>query len=141
MTLSRRARQKFAEFASDHGTLSTICDVYAAHDFQLPADFSPPADGQRRAMCAALEAEINADDPIVAERLLRVYVDALEDWGWVHDSWQSMPDDPKQLAASAKVLISVLQRDGAAIDDEGRLAFGAGPITVPIDGLRRLAAP
>ena len=141
MRLSRRARQKFAEFASGYGTVSTIQDVYAAHDFQLPDDFSTPADGQRRAMCAAIEASINADDPIVAERLLRVYVDALEDWGWVLDSWQSMPDDPKQLAASAKTLISVLQRDGAPIDDEGRLAFGAGPITVPIDSLQRLGAP
>jgi hypothetical protein len=141
MRLSRRARQKFAEFASGHGTLNAIEDAYAAHDFLVPADFAPPSDRQRRALCNAIEATINADDPAVAERLLRVYVDAIEDWGWVHDSWQSNPNDPKQLADSAKTLIAVLQRDGAPIDDEGRLAFGAGPIALPIDSLQRIDAP
>jgi hypothetical protein len=141
MGLSRRSRQKFAEFASGRGTLNTIKDVYDAHDFALPPDFSPPSDGQRRAMCAAIEAGINAEDPAVADRLLRVYVDAIEDWGWDQRSWSSTPDDPPELAESAKTLIRMLQRDGAAIDDDGLLAHGAGPITVPIDSLQRIGAP
>jgi hypothetical protein len=141
MKLSRRARQKFADFATGFGTLNTIRDVYDAHDFRPPPNFSPPPDGQRRSMCAAIEADINADDPQVAERLVRVYVDAIEDWGWQHDSWNAPPDDPKQLVEPAKTLIRILQRDGAPVDDEGRLAFGAGPITLPIDSLQRIDAP
>lgn len=141
MRISRRTRQKFAEFATGFGTLSTIRDVYDAYDFSPPPGFSPPPDGQRRALCAAIEASINADDPQVAERLIRVYVDAIEDWGGQHDSWQALPDDPKHLVDPAKTLIRILQRDGAPIDDEGRLAFGAGPVTLPIDSLQRIDAP
>jgi len=138
MIISRRGRQKFADFAAGLGTLSAIEDVYDAYDFRLAGNFSLPTEGQRRAMCAALEAGADPGDPQVAERLLRVYVDAIEDWGWITPSWI---EGTTELAESAKTLIRVLQRDGVPIDDEGRLIFGAGPIGLPIESFGRLDAP
>jgi len=130
MIISRRSRQKFADFAAGRGTLSTIEDVYDAYDFRLVGNFSLPTEGQRRAMCAALEAGADLGDLQVAERLLRVYVDSIEDWGWITPSWM---EGTTELAESAKTLIRVL--------DEGRLIFGAGPIGLPIESFGRLDAP
>jgi hypothetical protein len=72
MVISRRSRQKFADFAAGYGTVRTIEEAYAAQGFEPPANFSVPADGQRRAVCAAAEQGIDASNEETAERLLRV---------------------------------------------------------------------
>jgi hypothetical protein len=70
--LSRRSRQKFADFAAGSGTVRSIEDLYSAQGFDLPSNFQLPESGQRRAVCAAAEAGVDAEDPEVAQRLLRV---------------------------------------------------------------------
>jgi hypothetical protein len=92
MELSRRSRQKFADLAAGSGTIRNIEDVYGAHGFDLPPDFKMPESGQRRAVCAAAEAGVDAEDPAVAQRLLRVYLDAVDDWGRRKDLW-GLPDE------------------------------------------------
>ena len=123
MVISRRSRQKFADFAAGYGTVRTIEEAYAAHGFELPSNFAVPADGQRRAVCAAAEQKIDASDTEAAERLLRVYVDAIDDWGRDTGMWS----EPTGLVQSAQSLVKALRRDGAPIDDEGRFVFGAAP--------------
>jgi hypothetical protein len=137
VVISRRSRQKFADFAAGYGTVRTIEEAYAAHGFELPSNFAVPADGQRRAVCAAAEQRIDASNAEAAERLLRVYVDAIDDWGRDTGMWS----EPKGLVQSAQSLVKALRRDGAPIDDEGRFVFGAAPTVIPVEQFDRLDEP
>jgi Abortive infection C-terminus len=141
MQLSRRSRQKFADFAAASGTVRTIEDVYVAHGFNLPADFKLPEAGQRRAVCAAAEAGIDVSDPDVAQRLLRVYLDAVDDWGRRKDVWGLPADNADPLQEDARALVRALQQDGAPVDDEGRLGFGSTPPVLPVERFDRLDEP
>ncbi len=138
MIISRRSRQKFADFAAGAGTVATIEDAYDAHDFVVPNSYRPPESGVRRALCTAIEENANLNDPVVGDRLLRVYVDAIQDWGW---STSFLEPGGPTLGDSATALIRALQRDGAPIDKYGRLTFSAGPIALPVESLQRVDAP
>jgi hypothetical protein len=137
MELSRRSRQKFADFATAVGTVRTIEDVYAAQGFELPPDFKLPETGQRRAVCAAAEKGGGSAYPAAAQRLLRVYVDAIEDWGRA----EGLPEDIDPLHKDARALVRALQQDGAPVDDDGRLVFGSAPPVLPVEQFNRLDEP
>ena len=135
MEISRRSRQKFADLAAGSGTVRTIEEVYAAEGFQLPADFRLPETGQRRAICAAAEATLDLTQPEVAQRLLRVYLAGIEDWGIYRGTFDDVQVD------DAKDLIRALQRDGAPVDEEGRLVFGSQPPPMPVERFGLVGEP
>ncbi|MFZ2052495.1 MAG: abortive infection family protein [Solirubrobacteraceae bacterium] len=139
MQLSRRSRQKFADFAAGSGTVRRIEDVYAAQGFDLPANFKLPETGQRRAICAAAEAGADISDPAVAQRLLRVYLDAIDDWGRAQATWGS--ENAGTLSDDARALLRSLQQDGAPVDDEGALNFASTPSALPVARFERLEEP
>lgn len=150
MQLSRRSQQKFADLASEQGAVRRIEDAYAAHGFELPQDFEPQEGRARRSVCEAAEAGADLTDPSVAQRLLRVYADGIEDWGRKpagHSVYEFMasrppdatPEDP--LWDTARVLVRSLRRDGAPMDEEGNLFIGATPPVLPIERFDRLAEP
>jgi hypothetical protein len=141
MQLSRRSRQKFADLAAGAGTVRTIEDVYAAHGFELPVNFKPPETGQRRAVCTAAEAGVDAADPVVVQRLLRVYLDGIDDWGRRQDLWGLPADNADPLQEDARALVRALQNDGAPVDDDGKLAFGSAPPVLPVERFDRLDEP
>jgi hypothetical protein len=138
MIILRRSRQKFADFASGLGTIRTIEDVYAAHGFELPANFQLPPSGRRRAVCAAAEQGIDPNDAEAAERLLRVYVDAIDDWG--HNTGV-LGEPAEGLTDSAQALVRALQRDGAPIGDDAKLVFIATATVIPVEQFDRLDEP
>jgi hypothetical protein len=139
--LSRRSRQKFADLAAGSGTIRSIEDVYAAHGFDLPNDFKPPEAGQRRAVCAAAETGVDAADPAVAQRLLRVYLDGVEDWGRRKDLWGLPDENADPLLEDARALVRALHQDGAPVDDDGKLVFGSAPPVLPVERFDRLDEP
>jgi predicted nucleotide-binding protein len=126
--LSRRSQQKFADFAAKCGTLDQIRDVYQAHGFALAADFRPSQGRARRSVCETAEREIDPRDSSVSERLLAVYVDAIADWGVTAGGWVApVGADEDPLAPEARAIVRSLQRDGAPIDDEGKLVVQPAP--------------
>jgi hypothetical protein len=141
MQLSRRSRQKFADLAAGAGTIRTIEDVYASQGFDLPANFQLPEGGQRRAVCAAAEAGVDAADPAVAQRLLRAYLDGIEDWGRRKDLWGAPDENADPLLEDARALVRALQQDGAPVDDNGKLVFGSAPPVLPVERFDRLDEP
>ena len=141
MELSRRSRQKFADLAAGSGTVRTIEDAYASHGFNLPTNFQLPEGAQRRAVCAAAEAGVDAADPAVAQRLLRVYVDGIDDWGRTNGLWGLPAEDADPLVEDARALVRALQQDGAPVDDDGKLVFGSAPPVLPVERFDRLDEP
>ena len=148
--LSRRSQQKFADLAADRGTVRAIEHVYAAHGFDLPPDFEPQDGRAQRSVCEAAERGADLTDPQAQQRLLRVYVDGVEDWGRKPAGFDpydfigtrppnALPEDP--LWESARALVRSLRRDGAPIDEEGNLVLGAAPPVLPIERFDRLAEP
>lgn len=139
MHLTRRTQQKFADFAAAWGTLRTIENVYEAHGFGLAIDFQLPSGGQRRATCAAAEARLNLADPSVARRLMRVYVDAIDDWG--HDGVFTPHGSGDPFNNEARALIRALQRDGVPLDDDAKLTLSEPSPVLALDRFGRLDEP
>lgn len=136
MQISRRSRQKFADLAAAHGTVRTIEEAYAVEGFALPPAFQVPEVGQRRAVCAAAERDIDPADSETAERLLRVYLAGIDDWG---RQTGFMVD--AALNDAGQALVAALQRDGVPIDDEGKRLFASPPPGLPLDQFARLEEP
>lgn len=122
--ISPRSRDKFADFAQAHGTPATIRRAFQREGFE-PQPFVnlTHVRGECRAIVASFHADVTFADPKEQQRLLRVYVNALED----------RPIDPPAdgspivLPPEAVTLIASLQRDGANIDDAGRLILRSAP--------------
>jgi hypothetical protein len=141
--ISRRSQQKFADLAAACGTVRTIESVYEAHGFVIPPGFVP-ADGRaRRSVCEAAENGLDLSDPVVSQRLLRVYVDAIDDWGRNTGGWFGPPkDDEDPLLPDARALVRSLQRDGAPVDNDGQLVLGSTPpAPLPVERFDRLSEP
>jgi hypothetical protein len=139
--LSRRSRNKWADFASTNGTLRLIEDAYSGQDVLLPAQWEPPLNGKRRAMCAAAEGTIDVTDASVQQRLLAVYLDGVEDWGhWPENSFLPEPHDD-ELVPAARALVRSLQHDGAPIADDGTLILGANRPQLTVERFDRLGEP
>src|SRR3954449_1515887 len=81
MDLTRRSRNKWADFCATYGTLRSIEDAYAAHDLFLPPQWQPPSSSQRRALVASIENPLDHADAGVQQRLLATYLDGIDDWG------------------------------------------------------------
>ena len=142
MQLSRRSQQKFADFASGFGTVRSIEELYDAHGFALPADFSPSDGRQRRSVCEAAEAGTDLNDPQVNERLLRVYLDAIDDWGRRASlGWAPSGEDADPLVPDARALVRSLLRDRAPIDDDANLTLGARAPALEVERFDRLGEP
>jgi hypothetical protein len=139
--VSRRSRQKFADFAAAYGTLRTIEEAYAGQGFELPANFQLPTSGQRRAVCAAAEASVDPTESVVAERLVRVYLDAVDNWGRQLPIWGAPATDPPEFNDEARAVIRYLRRDGWPIDDDAALMLGSGPPPLPVEEFDRLDEP
>jgi len=148
--LSRRSRQKFADLAADRGTVRHLEQLYSAHGFDLPLDFEPQEGRPRRSVCEAAESGADLTDTQVQQRLLRVYLDGIEDFGRKPPGFDSYdfigtrspnapPEDP--LWEPARALVRSLRRDGAPIDDDGNLVLGAAPAVLPIERFDRLVQP
>jgi hypothetical protein len=140
--LSRRSQQKFADMAASLGTVRSIEDVYEAHGFVLPAGFEATEGRARRSVCEAAEAGIDLSDSTVSDRLLRVYLDAIDDWGR-RGAPLFGPADPNEdpLLPDARALLRSLQRDGGPVDDEGNLVLGAAAPTLAVEQFDRLSEP
>jgi hypothetical protein len=148
--LSRRSQQKFADLAADRATIRQIAHVYETYDFELPLDFEAEDGRARRSVCEAAEAGADIASPAVADRLLRVYVAGIEDWGRKPPGFDTYaligtrpPNAPPEdlLWDNARALVRSLRRDGAPIDEDGYLVFGATPPVLPIERFDRLAQP
>lgn len=134
MRISKRTQQKFADFCTDHGVLRTIREVFEAEDFEESEFFSSPGMGERRSLVASFHSLINLADEAQQRRLLRVYLNAIDDWG------RGFLDG--DLTEDAKSLISSLRRDGAPLDEEGNLVeVGSSPVALPLDEFERLSQP
>lgn len=140
MQLSRRSRNKWADFCSAHGTLPLIEDAYAAHDVLLPPQWGPPPSSQRRALVAAAEETLDLADPGVQQRLLATYLDGIEDWGRATDAFIPVDYDDV-LVPEARALVRSLQRDGAPIADDGTLVLGASAPQLAVKRFDRLGEP
>lgn len=150
MDLSRRSQQKFADLCANRGTVREIEQRYEAHGFELPPHFEPQEGRARRSVCDAAEASADLADAAVAQRLLRVYVDAIEDFGRKPPGFDGYdfgpprppnapPEDP--LWDKARALVRSLRRDGAPIDENGELVLGAALPVLPIERFDRLTQP
>jgi Abortive infection C-terminus len=141
--ITRRSQEKFADLCAAHGTIRKIEEIYEAHGFDLPANFEPAEAGMRRSVCAAAERGADLSDGQVQQRLLRVYLDGIDDFGRRQFDPFSPPaqqaDDP--LVDETRALVRSLQRDGASIDDEARLTFSGGPPVLPIERFHLLDEP
>jgi len=129
--LTRRSQQKFADLCAAQGTIRTIEAVYEAHGFDLPANFEPAHGGARRSVCAAAERGADLSNGQVQQRLLRVYLDGIDDFGRrptdIFYASRHEPEDPLFAEARARSL----QRDGAPVDDDAHLIFAGGPPVLP----------
>lgn len=139
--ISRRSRQKFADLAAASGTMRTIEQVYAVHGFEPPAGFEPLEGGMRRSLCDAAEAGGDFTNEAVARRLLRVYLDAIDDWGRRDPSFAPLKDGEDPLMPDARALLRSLQRDGAPVDDKANLVLGAAAPVLAIERFDRLGQP
>jgi len=140
--LSRRSQQKFADRAAGFGTVRSIENVYEAHGFSLPAGFEPTEGRARRSVCEAAEGGIDPSDPKVSDRLLHVYLDAIDDWGGsTFVGFGSAAADEDPLLPDARALVRSLQRDGAPVDDDGSLVLGASAPTLAVETFDRLSEP
>lgn len=140
MQLSRRSRNKWADFCSGHGTLRLIEDAYAAHDLLLPPQWEPPPSSQRRALVAAAEETLDLADPGVQQRLLATYLDGIEDWGRATDAFIPVDYDDV-LVPEARALVRSLQRDRAPIAEDGTLVLGATAPQLTVARFDRLGEP
>lgn len=133
MRISKRSQQKFADLAAGYGTLNKIREVFHAEDFTESPGAVVEQHGARRSQVDAFETAIDFDDPDQQQRLLRVYLSAIEDWGF---------DYKGDLAEDARILIKALRRDGAPIDDAGNLiAPLPRSLDLPVGDYRLLADP
>jgi hypothetical protein len=134
MKISKRTQQKFADFCTDHGVLRTIREAFEAEDFEEPEFFASPGMGERRSLVASFHSLINSNDKDQQQQLLRVYLNAIDDWG------RDFLDN--DLSDDAKALVRSLRRDGAPIDADGNLTeAGSSPVALPLDQFERLAQP
>ena len=134
MRISKRSQQKFADYCTARGVVRTIQDIFEAEDFEEPEDFEGGHQGVRRSLLASFHSLIDFDDEAQQQRLLRVYLSAIDDWG---RDWLS-----GELDGGAKALIRELQKDGAPIDNEGHLLqVASAPITLSPEKFERLSQP
>jgi hypothetical protein len=87
-----------------------------------------------------MERGLDLSDSITAQRLVGVYLDAVDDWGTRDRTFQPAGDDEK-LVDEARALVRALQRDGVPVDDDGKLVLGAAPPVLPLERFDRLAEP
>ncbi len=83
-------------------------------------------------------------DPAVTDRLVRVYVDAIDDWGRRRADLcfaSSDAEDEDPLLSEARALVRSLQRDGAPVDDEGNLVLAASAPALAVERFDRLREP
>jgi len=140
--LSRRSQQKFADLAAGLGTVRSIENVYEAHGFNPPTGFEPTEGRARRSVCEGAEAGIDLSDRTVSDRLLRVYLDAIDDWGRRTAGWFSPAEAGEDLLLpDARALVRSLQRDGAPVNDEGNLVLGATVPALAVEKFDRLSEP
>lgn len=134
MKISKRTQQKFADFCTDRGVLRSIRNLFEAEDFVEREDIDVSGLGQRRALVASFHAGVDPDNETEQKRLLRVYLNAIDDWG------RGYVDG--ELDTDAKALIKSLQRDGAAIDGEGNLlGVERSSVVLALDDFDRLSEP
>jgi hypothetical protein len=114
-----------------------------AHGFDLPANFEPAQAGARRSVCAAAERGADLSDGQVQQRLLRVYLDGIDDFGRRStDAFYApaqQPEDP--LFDEARALVRSLQHDGAPVEDDAHLIFAGGPPVLPVERFHLLDEP
>lgn len=135
MQISKRSQRKFADYCTDRGVLRTIRDLFEAEDFVESEHYrDDPTQGQRRNLVAAFHSSIDPESEDDQRRLLRVYLNAIDDWG------RGYLDG--NLDSDSKALIKALRRDGAPIDEEGNLLeVGSSPVVLPLDEFERLSQP
>jgi hypothetical protein len=118
LRISRRTQLKFAEFATGHSTVGRIYNAFEAEGFAANPD-QEDVGGQRRTASEAFHSRIDLHSDRQNRKLLDVYLEALTSW----------LEPGAEMPKTARELIRSLQRDGAPLDDTGRLA---GPL--PADG-------
>src|SRR5690242_13041528 len=136
--ISQRSRIKFADLCAGWGTLRTIGEAFEAHGFEPAAPGTVPAQqGQRRTLVAEYNAAVDWNDPVANQKMLRVYLDFLDD----HARNASFLPDDQGLPPEATTLLRSLQRDGAPVDLGGQLLGSGTAIAIPVERYDRLAEP
>jgi len=130
--VSKRSQIKFGEFASSCSVLREIDQVFASEDFEHVEPWDELASGQRRSLVAAYHANVDFSDPDQLERLVLVYVDAINTWG---------RDPSGEFFPSARDLVRSLQRDGVPIGEDGELSTTFVALNMPLSDFHRLGEP
>jgi predicted RNA-binding Zn ribbon-like protein len=117
--ISKRTQIRFGEFASGFATLAMISQVFESEGFEPDLEFESARAGQRRTLVAQYHATVDPANADQQQRLLNVYLDALESW-CERDPEGGLPKD------AADVVLS-LRRDGAPLNEDGRLVTSQSP--------------
>src|SRR5579859_923224 len=131
--ISRRTQLKFAEYATGWSTVNRIARAFEAEGFEARAD-QIDVGGARRTVCESFHGLIDPTSSDHQQRLLSVYLDAIDSWGGRQEDGT--------LSREALDVVRSLRRDGVPIDDSGELT---GPLPARTDlrlpGIDSLADP
>jgi hypothetical protein len=117
------------------GTVRRIADVFEAEGVMPVEGYAGSASGVRRWEAASHEASLDLSQDEDNSRLLRVYVEAIADFGRSYDG---------NLSKTAQALVHSLIRDGAPLDADGNMTAPLPPAvtaTLDLDDHTRLARP
>jgi hypothetical protein len=133
MKMSKRTRQKFADFCSGYSTLRPIREAFEAEDFIANPNYDGPEGGQRRFLVGSFHDSIDFGDSEEQHRLLLVYLDAIDSWGRDPSTGGLVPD--------AVAVLTSLKRDGAPIDADANLLALPASATLALERFDRLSEP
>jgi hypothetical protein len=123
--ISAHTRRRFADFCAGWGTVRSIAQLFEAEGIFPGEDYDPPESGVRRYEVDAHEDTLDLSTDRDNHRLLRVYVEAIEEFGRANEG---------ELAPDARTLAESLKRDGAPLDEQGNLIVLPSPTpTVTVD--------
>jgi hypothetical protein len=133
--VSPHARRRFHDLCAGNGTIRSIAEVFEAEGVMPDESYVGSDTGQRRHEAARHEASLDLGSDVDNARLVRVYVEAVHEFGLESDG---------ELAQPAKALVNALRRDGAPLDEKGQLTAPLPAVTaatMDLSDYSRLSAP
>lgn len=127
MRISAHTRRRFYDMCAGDGTVRRIAEVFEAEGVMPVEGYAGSESGARRWEAASHEASLDLSRDEDNARLLRVYVEAIAEFGRSFDG---------ELSLAAKALVQALIRDGAPLDAEGNIAAPLplpSPVTATLD--------
>ena len=112
-----------------------IADLFEAEGIFPKDAYDSPESGQRRSEVDVHEKSLDLSTDTDNHRLLRVYADAIREFGQAYTGG---------LSSDAKALIESLKRDGAQVDEHGNIVIPPDPtptVTITLEDYPRLSNP